>query len=147
MGNIQETAEALKQVVEQHSVCYEVWPEYRLVGEKQTMVGFSLELYGTHDHGYSTLTPGCERCRATYRDLRRIADRILPQERRPSRYEISRFDRGLHESAKRRFRPEVVLAIGILHREHGFDPVDACEERCLKEMEEKLRGLGARRGN
>jgi hypothetical protein len=34
----------------------------------------------------------------------------------------------------------------ILHR-HGFDePVDECEERCLKEMRSKLAELGVRAG-
>jgi hypothetical protein len=107
--------------------------------------GFDLELYGTHDHGHSSLTPGCERCVATYGDLRQIAEWILPKEERPSVSEIESFDHSLHgeRSAKPRF--EVELKIAIRHR-HGWDrPVDECEKRCLGEMEAKLREIGVRR--
>ncbi len=153
MSETQQKIEELKQAVDRHSVCYEVRPEYAIEdgnrpGDgKKVMVGFSLELYGTHDHGFSTLTPGCKRCIETYEDLRRIAKSILPREKRPSRYEISPFDGSLTETPKRHFRPEVELSIKIVHRNHYFDPADACEERCLHEMEQKLQLLGARRGN
>jgi hypothetical protein len=83
----------LRELVEQHQVCYEVWPEMLAVKDKTLKVGFLL-------------------------------------------------DNALRETPKRRFRLEVVLGIRILHR-HGFDqPVDECEEVCLKEMRQKLKELG-----
>src|SRR6266700_4188760 len=99
--------EGLKELADRHSACYEIWPEYDLDGDKQIKVGYSLELYGTHDHGSSTLTPGCDRCTETYRDLRKIAEWILPRDERPSRYEIEPFDHAMHEAPKRKLRPEV----------------------------------------
>ena len=70
----------------------------------------------------------------------------MPKEERASRYEIEPYDHALHESPQRKFVPEVVLSMKILHR-HGFDkPVDECEERCLKEMRSKLAELGVRAG-
>ena len=42
---------------------------------------------------------------------------------------------------------KVVLPIRIEHRHNFFDPVDSCEERCLKEMREKLDALGALSGH
>ena len=141
-----EIVKRLKDMVEMHHVCYEIWPELLIVKGRQVKVGFDLELAGTHEHGISTLTPGCPRCIRTFEDLRQIAEWIMPKEERPSRYEIEPFDRALHESAQRKFVPEVVLSMKILHR-HGFDqPVDACEERCLKEMRGKLAELGVRAG-
>ncbi len=57
-------------------------------------------------------------------------------------YEIRVFDASIHYSSQRRFRPEVILAIKIMHRE-GFDhPTDSCEVRVLNEMEENLKNLG-----
>ena len=141
-----ETVKRLKDMVEMHHVCYEIWPELLMVKNRQVKVGFNLELAGTHEHGTSTLSPGCPRCIRTFDDLRQIAEWIMPKEERPSRYEIEPYDRALHESAQRKFIPEVVLSMKILHR-HGFDqPVDACEERCLKEMRVKLAELSVRAG-
>ncbi len=55
------------------------------------------------------------------------------------------FDQSLRYSPARRNRPDVILTVRILHRE-GFDrPVDDCQDRCLKEMEQRLRELGASR--
>ena len=100
-----ETVTRLKDMVEMHKVCYEVWPELLIVNGQQVKVGFNLELAGTHEHGTSTLSPGCPRCIRTFEDLRQIAEWIMPKEERPSRYEIEPFDRALHESAQRNFQP------------------------------------------
>lgn len=141
-----ETVKRLKDMVEMHQVCYEVFPERLIVNDQVVKVGFDLELVGTHEHGTSTLSPGCPRCVRTFEDLRQIAEWIMPKEERASRYEIEPYDHALHQSANRKFVPEVVLSMTILHR-HGFDqPVDDCEERCLKEMRGKLAELGVRDG-
>ncbi|MEW5976373.1 MAG: hypothetical protein AB1898_11285 [Acidobacteriota bacterium] len=144
--NNREHIDQLKTFVLDHQVCYEVWPEYLIVKRKRVQVGFGLELCGIHGQHNTHPMPGCPQCYEVYTKLRKIAEWIEPQEERPSQYEIQPFDRALHESAKRRFRPEVTLTLKILHRE-GFDqPVDACGERCLKEMTQKLGELGATRG-
>ena len=49
----------LRNLVEKHSVCYEVRSEEQVVDGKIMKVGFELQLYGTHDHGETRLTPGC----------------------------------------------------------------------------------------
>jgi hypothetical protein len=136
----------LQSLVEKHTVYYEVSPEYMLVEDKPVKVGFELRLYGTHDHGSSRSTPGCERCVQTFEDLRQIAAWIVPREKRASWYEVQPFDHALHLTPRHSLRPEVVLTLKILHREGFNDPIDECEERCLKEMQEKLSGLGVQRG-
>jgi len=142
----QETAARLRELAEAHHVCYEVWPESLMVKGQLVKVGYNLELYGVHDHPEEQIIPGCAHCQHTYAVLRQIAEWVLPTEKRPSRYEIEPFDHAWHETPKRKFRPDVVLSVKILHR-HGFDqPVDECEERCLREMREKLTSLGIMRG-
>jgi hypothetical protein len=145
--NSEETIEQLRELTHEHRVCYEVWPEYLMLQGQRVQVGFQLELCGIRQCEGEPLTPGCQYCYKTFVDLRKIAEWIMPQERRPSRYEISIFDGAIHSVSKRRFRPEVVLNMKIVHRE-GFDqPVDKCEELCLKEMRQKLRELGVPEGN
>ena len=138
--------EELKQLIEKHTVCYDVFPDYLLVGDERRKVGFELELFGTHDHGNSSLTPGCELCVHTFADLRRIAEWLLPLDPRDSKYEIRPFDAALHETPKRK-RWEVALSIMIEHRHDFSEEINDCETRCLQEMEKKLMGLGVRRGN
>ena len=132
----------LMEIAQKHTVDYEVWPHQKMVDGRQVIVGFDLELHGTHDHGKTRLSPGCPVCVDTFQDLRRIGEWILPKEIRASQYEIPAFDSSLHASPNETF--EVVLTIKIEHR-HDFDqPVDDCEERCLKEMQAKLAELGVR---
>ena len=139
--------EKIKELVLQHKVCWEVWPEYHINqnGEK-VQIGFELDLIGTHYHPTQSPLPGCVECAKVYEDLKRIAQWIMPKEERDSRYEIRSFDVSIHQAPLRKFRKDITLAIKILHRE-GFDrPKDACEVECLKEMEKKLKDFGACQG-
>lgn len=139
--------ERLRELVEQHQVCYEVWPEMLAVKGTTLKVGFLLELNGTHGRDADHVLPGCKHCHSTFEDLRQIAEWIMPKEERASYYDVQPFDNALRETPKRRFRLEVVLGMRILHR-HGFDqPVDECEEMCLKEMRQKLKELGVHEGD
>jgi hypothetical protein len=133
----------LADLVKRYQVCWEVWPEHLIIGGKQTQVGFELELSGTPDLGTDHIGPGCPACRHVYDALHAIADWILPREQRPSRYEIGPYEQTLRYSAIRGNRPDVTLSVKVLHR-RGFDqPVDQCEVRCLEEMKQRLRRLGA----
>ena len=138
----------LEELVRRHEVCWEVWPEYHIDRDgKRIQIGFELSLIGTHAHSESIIEPGCPECMKIYEDLSRIAHWIIPKEQFDTLYEIGVFDASIHYSSKRRFRPEVILTIKILHRE-GFDrPTDSQEVQVLKEMEERLERLGARKGS
>ena len=138
----------LRQIAERHQVCYEVFPEWSMSEGQKISIGFELDLCGINDHFTNKgihPVPGCPHCARTYEDLREIAEWILPQEERPSRYEIQPFDRAFHIAPAKRFRRnEVVVTIVIMHRSDFNRPVDECEDRCLKEMRQKLSQLGIR---
>jgi hypothetical protein len=140
-----ETGE-LRELVRKHKVCWEVWPEYHIDRKgKKIQIGFELDLIGTHFQPGHTPEPGCAECVKVYDDLKRIALWIMPKEERDSRYEIGVFDASIHNASQRKSRADIVVPIRILHRE-GFDrPTDDCEVRCLSEMEEKLKELGAQK--
>jgi hypothetical protein len=139
--------DSLKKLVIKHKVCWELWPEYYVDAKgRKIQVGFELDLVGIHYQPDHLPSPGCDECEKVYEALRQIALWIMPHERRPSRYDIQIFDDALRYSKIRDFRPDVTLAVKIVHRD-GFDQsVDACEVKCLNEMEEKLRTLGASKG-
>jgi len=147
MNGTEQGLDGLKRLVERHQVCWEVWPQETIGREgRRVQVGFELDLLGTHDHPVKPPMPGCDQCAEVYGDLRRIAQWILPKEERESDYEIGAFDSSIRFPPEREFREEITLPIRIIHRE-GFErPVDACEVRCLREMEKKLELLGASKG-
>lgn len=146
MKTARNEAEPIAGLVERFRVCWEVWPEYRFVGSEKRQIGFSLELYGTHEPQVAHPTPGCEHCLRVFTALQTIAAFILPREIRPSTYSIEIYDGALHYSHRRRDRPDVELPIKILHR-HEFElPVDPCEIQCLNEMKQRLLELGACQG-
>jgi hypothetical protein len=56
---------------------------------------------------------------------------------------VGPYEQALRYSKARALRPDVTLSVKILHR-RGFDqPVDQCEVRCLEEMRQHLKHLGA----
>ncbi len=139
----QETVEELRQLIQDHRVCWEVLPERIPVKEEPLLkVGFDLLLYGTHEEGEHP-TPGCEKCKLIYLDLRKIANWIIPKEKRHSRYEISIYESAIRYNRMRGNRPDVELTIKILHRSAYDQPVDECEILCLTEMKGKLLELGS----
>jgi len=143
MLSTESGSSVLTDFVNRYQVCWEVWPEYLMVGGKERQVGFELELTGTPEPGTEHVGPGCPACRRVYSALHAIADWILPKEERPSRYEVGPYEQALRYSTARALRPDVTLSVKILHR-RGFDqPVDQCEVRCLEEMKQRLRQLGA----
>ena len=142
----QKQKELLAELVSRFRVCWEVWPEYAYVEQERRQVGFVLELYGTHEPGVEHPEAGCDECLRVFTALQTIAEGVLPQEHRPSRYDMGAYDQSIHYAPKRATRPDVVLPIKIIHRE-GFErPVDECERLCLKEIEQRLRELGAGEG-
>lgn len=143
----EQIEQRLREVVARHRVYYEIRPEQvPLKDHSLQEVGFQLELHGEHAKGAHP-TPGCALCQEIYRGLREIAAWILPKEIRDSSYDLEAFDASLHYSHPTKDPGSVQLGIDILHRS-GFDrPVDACEVRCLREMEEKLNRLGVHRGS
>lgn len=141
-----EEFDKLRELVMHHKVCWEVWPEYYINKDgSKLQIGFELELIGTHYHPEQSPLPGCEECVKVFNDLKQVADYITHKEEHLSRYELRIFVPSINYSPRRNLRKDVTLTIKILHRD-GFDrPVDGCEVECLKEMEGKLKDLGAQR--
>ena len=135
----------LQALVQRHQVCFEAYAIWHVPrGGGKVAIGYELDLIGTHDHPEHPPKPGCDECRPVREALMLIARSILPADDRPSRYAIAPFDTAIHFSPRRKMRKDVVLAIDIVHRGAFDGPIDECETRCLREMKEKLKELGAR---
>ncbi len=138
--------EELRRIVAKREVCWDVFREKVGFRDGIEAVGYELVLTGIHAPGDHPPYPGCELCKDVYRDLGRIARFILPREHRASTYEIEPYEAAIRSTGKRRYRDEVTLTVKILHRDHFEAPIDACETRCLREMEAKLESIGACKG-
>lgn len=136
---------ALKELVTRHQVCFETYPIWHVLpGGGKVQIGFELDLIGTHDHPRKPPSPGCAECHTVYRALITIAQAILPPSDRPSRYAIEPYDVSISFSPRRKMRKDVSLAIDVMHRDRFDCPLDECEVRCLAEMKERLKQIGAR---
>lgn len=136
---------ALRELVRRHKIYWLTSPEsLKNKAGKVVKVGFQVHVWGTHYHPKKPPTAGCSECVKVYRDLRALARSVLPTDRRDSYYWISYFDRAL--SHPQPGRKDVEIRIKVLHR-HGFDqPIDECQRRCLREIEQSLERLGAQKG-
>jgi hypothetical protein len=145
-GNDSSVLSKLKELVERFQICWEALPDYYYVKKEKRQIGFTVELTGTHERGVEHPEPGCQHCHHVRLALQEIADWVVPKEKRDSDYDIVPYDQSIQFNAVRKFRPDVSLRIWIRHRS-GFDrEVDACEVRCLNEMKQRLKELGARNG-
>jgi hypothetical protein len=136
----------LRALVRRHQVCWESRPEYAAVDGNAQQVGFVVEITATYDHPARPPVAGCTECDAPLRALDDILDYVVPRERRDSIYELH-LRRGAIQSDRRRWnRPEVSAAIRVVHGDGADRPVDACEDRCRREIIGKLKELGACEG-
>ncbi len=138
----------LQELVREHGVCWDIWPEYHVDrGGKPVQIGFEFSLIGASHHSERIVEPGCPECMKVYQDLHRIAEGLIPPEKQNGSYDIVIADAAPHYSSQRRFKPEVLQVIRVIHRE-GFDnSMDACEVACLMEMKERAEKLGVPKTN
>ncbi len=142
-----ESPAVLRELVQRYQVCWEVWPEYVFVGREKRQIGFVLELSGTHAPGVEHPTPGCDHCKQVFTALKALAVQVEPVDPGDAAYSIEPFDQALHYSQANPNRPEVTLAIRILHQSDYERPVDASEVRCLAQTKQRLVELGTCEGH
>ncbi len=136
-------ATELSAFVREHHVHFDVEPEVIVRANDRVKVGFVVRLWAVHGLGARAL-PGCDKCRPLVLELRRLAAWAIPSERRPTAIEIEPFHPALYDSHEVPGADEVGISIRLAHRDGWDQPIDACEERCLKEFRKRLRAIGAR---
>jgi hypothetical protein len=134
------SAEAIRNELRQHDACFEIWPLYEVIDGKLTRSGAELDLCAAPDHGAGHICPGCKDCRETFRLLQDVAKEAMSHLKPGCHEEVQAFDSALHMSPRRRFRPEVVLAIQITSNAHNVCSVD----EDLAQLQSKLVSLGVR---
>lgn len=139
----EEEAE-LRGLVRQHKVYWEVRPEPVLNDAGEVVqTGFQLALRGTFEHPGHPLATDPE-CVEVYQDLRKIAEGIVPAEDEDPNYKIGVFDNAIEYSPSSG-RKDIEVTIKIVSQD-SRDSVDEGEVATLKEMKQRLEGLGSPRG-
>jgi hypothetical protein len=142
----QEELSELRTLVARREVCWDVFMERIVESGKTRTIGYELMLSGIHAPASRPPFPGCELCKSVVEDLRRIALWILPEDDRASVHALEPYQPVIRRPRRRHHREEVTLSIKILHRHRYQDPLDECERRCLRDMERRLKVVGACEG-
>jgi hypothetical protein len=136
-----QDVEALRALARRLHAHYDVQPEVVIRGSERVKVGFEVRLWAVHPKGARAL-PGCPKCLDLVPELERIANWALPREERPTRAHMEPFRAALYDSPVVPGSDEISLSLRLVHRDGYDQPIDACEERCLKEIRSKLREIG-----
>lgn len=139
-----EAEATLEGWVREYRVTWELGTFQELVERKPATVGFELRLFGQHG-AHSGAMPGCRECVSLHERLCSIAFAAFPKEHRPTAYEVEPFDASFRVRPESGWIPEVQLTVRIVHRDGYLRPLDECEKRCAREIEEGLQRLGAHR--
>jgi hypothetical protein len=150
MGLAEQATSSLTNLVKRYHVCWEVWPEYRLVGGAERQVGFELKLSGTHESATQHIGPGCPTCRRIFSALHSLTEYVLPRKVQPSLYQIGPYEVALRYSAARgggahlalSVKIDLTLKVKIVYPSEFDQAIDECGMRGLLEMKEDLSELG-----
>jgi hypothetical protein len=127
--------------VHEHHVAWEMRP--MLVSEHGAIhpVGYELTLSVPVDD----LVPACASCLGAFAHLQDVAAAALPDGRgRRTVCRIRPFDNSVHlRSGPRRMEPEIQVTVELSHAGDYFQDIDECEKRCARELQDRLRSLGA----
>ncbi len=130
---------ALTDLVRRYKVCWEVWPEYTVIGKRIQQVGFELELLGSAKD-VEEFDPSCPESARIHAALEVIARSVLESDERV-RVQIDHNSQSLCYSPVRGNRADVVLSIKIFHQMGFENPVDESERNYLEKTKARLRQL------
>jgi hypothetical protein len=134
---------AIEELVQHFRVRWAMLPNGTSNEAEKHQVGFVFELHGSHEQHREHSTRNCEHCLRVYAALRVIADWISPCETRSSTCEIRIYAPFISGSSSRALQPSVKLTVRVVRHASRDRLVCGCEPHCLKEIEDRLKALGA----
>ncbi len=134
---------AIAELVEQFRVCWVMLPDVTSDETEIHQIRFVFELHGSHEQHGEHPSRDCERCLRVYTALRVIAGWIFPCEGRSSTCEIEVHSPFVSNSPSRAKRASVTLTVRVVRHAGRDQLVCGCEPHCSREIEERLKALGA----
>lgn len=133
------TEGSLQEFGQRHHLRYEVEPEEAVTGEGRRRVGYRVRLFAT-ELDAALAEPGSAASVDLLARLRAHAEELLRSGEAASRAEVVPASRALYESPEERGVDEVAIDLRV-----RCDGDEAREERCLGEIEQRLRASGVPR--
>jgi hypothetical protein len=138
--------DALRELIRRHKVYWEVRPEEDLDDADEVVkVGFQLGLRGTFEDDADPPLAGGPECVEVYRDLRTIAESLVPAGDADVRFELGGSASALDYTPSSR-RQDVEVMIRIQRPDAPDGGIDEAERRSLELIERRLRELGVPEG-
>jgi hypothetical protein len=145
--NLDDSDSKLRQLVRKYRVYWLVMPAIHInESGSKVQIGYNLALVGTNSKSdKTTLVPGSKESADVFVNLRQIAEGIMPGEDTGVRCHIRDLDNVLFHNLKdqEKNRKSMAIVLQIRHREKFDRPVDNFLMGALKELEERLKNIGA----
>jgi hypothetical protein len=149
-----EDSSHLRGLVKEHGVAVELRPAFTMASGKRILVGFDVDLYGTHggEHGPKMGEAECIGCAVVWDHMREIAAAVVTSDgNEEGIYRVDTYRPGVTVAASRRgadgkSREDVELILEIRARGEQVAGLPSCEEQCVRPIIASLRELGAREG-
>ncbi len=133
---------ALTRFVHDHAVAFESLPRHEWRDGRRVAVGYDVTVFARHPLGLAD-DPSSPRNDAFRRGFDALLGAIVP----PARDGLScrQAEEPLRLVLRREndWVPEVEARVEVRHAEATFDPTDDAQKACLREVEARLRRLGA----
>ena len=136
MSPASEVSSLSDDVVARLHVHFDVVPDVEVRGDHRITIGWDVRLWGRHPRGARPL-PGCPKCAPITRDLRAIAERLIPREPGTATCIVLPFERALYTSRANQLDDEVTVTLKVLAASDDGPPGSV-----MKEIRARLRRLG-----
>jgi hypothetical protein len=133
----------LMELAQHFRVCWETVPELSVQEGVERRIGFVLQLRGTHEPDAEHSVTTCIHCHNLFASLHIIADWLLPREQRTLMHEAEVHSPGQIYSRAQLSHSDVIFAIHVVHRGASEQFAEECVTQWLKELEWRLKVLGA----
>jgi hypothetical protein len=145
--HLDDSIDKLRKLVRKYKVYWLVMPAIHVTESgSKVQIGYNLALVGTSLNSDKTmLEPGSKESSDVSTNLRQIAEGIMPGEDSGVRCHIRDLDNVLFHNLQdqEKNRKSVALVLQIRHREKFDRPVDNFLMGAFKELEERLKKIGA----
>ncbi len=134
----------LSSAVKQYRVCWEVLPKRLPDSMERRRIGFDIELWGRHNHPREAGDAECFDCGHVRAQLLRISEWLTPGRCRFRTGEGHASGFRMQTSIPEGYGRSLLIQIEVVCRTGPEALACACDGSCLKEMQDRLRSIGAR---
>jgi hypothetical protein len=123
-------------------VSADILPHYEIQDHRRVQAGFDLTLLAARSEQCAG-DPGCNECQRVHELLREVACAALPV---GWRHAVEPFDAAFHYRRETRWQPEIEAVVQLLPSDRTPDAADAALRAELREILERLHGVGVGEG-